>query len=787
MSTGFIRDATSFLEGAGYSRRNLVPDCQFTVRTDDGKLRAHQTDLVAFAHHPHDMRSACVAVFEARDGYQDTLASLRYLTVPLALVGGDSKVELWSIRKTPVSEPFGVYDRAGWQERLHTRLLDFSPKTITDAKADRIQLDFVDAGLEPWTRAVTDASLRSLLEALIGDGIDELAPSNRSNPSARKAVLRLIFSLFACRALEDKGIIPKRQTPREALEIAHGKFSENINPEILDSPYISNRVSLTMFRRLRDEFSFATLTTDILAHAYENVLVNKEGRHELGIYYTPKAVIDYIFRRLPMESIAQDDRVLWDPCCGSGSFLVAGFDRLGSMLPESWTPKERHQYLRKHLFGSDVDELARELASLALVLTDLHNHNGWDIREIDARTVTKRQLAAVPTIIATNLPFREVKLGIGKRSELSADILQQILKVTADGALLAVIMPQSFLDITAAHAAREDILEKCDVLEIALFPSAAFESATETAVMFLRKRHPGAEKLSITTVRESRSADFSRFVQNSSFTRTYPVDQKDWRSDELCRFRVSPLADLWKRLEGEPYRLNQFAEIKNGIQVKKNDRTSVAEKQRDNRDREYVSRLDALKPFAVLAEHGLTKVSWIRYGKQLHRRRDEAIFLPPKVLINSNRNPGSAWRLVAAVSHTELCVSDNFHAVIPKVDTTSAAQLAAVLNSPLANAWFDSRCRKRKIIQKDLRELPYPQMDAKIGEQLNGLVAKMEKAVVAKWKKCQEGMFFHDLEDTADTAVIQREIDDLVFAAYGLTPHERKHVISLMATDKRPG
>lgn len=787
MSTGFLSDATAFLENAGYSRNDLVPNCPFTVRTDAGKLTATNIGLVAFAQYPHDTRNACIAAIETQEGYHQVLASLRYLTVPLALVGDANKVELWSIRKTVAEQPFDVLDRNDWKSRLHTRLTDFSPQTISAAKADRIQLDFVDAGLEPWTNSITDSSLQSLLEDLIESGLNSLAPSNRKNQAARRAVLSLIFSLFTCRALEDKSVIPQEATPQKALATAHNKFSENINPDILNSPYLSKKLVLSIFTRLRQEFSFATLTTDILAHAYENSLVTKKGRHDLGIYYTPKPVIDYILRRLPIESFPMNERNLWDPCCGCGSFLVAGFHRLAAMLPKDWTPGERHKYLRKHIFGSDIDELARELASLALVITDLHNHNGWDIRELDASSVTHQDLPAVPSIVATNLPFREVKTGIGTRRELSADILRRVLSVVSENALLAIIVPQSFLDTSTARDARKEVLEQCDVLEIALFPAAVFESATESAVLFLRKRPNSKEQFSITTVRELRTPDFQRFTQNGSFTRTYPVDRRDWSADHRQRFIVSPLTDLWRRLEGECKALGTYAEIKNGLQIKKDDRVSESDKKRDARDKRYVSRLESLRPFALLAEHGLTSPKWIRYGPQLHRQRDPEIFKGKKVLINGTRNPGSAWRLIAAMSTSELYFFENFHAVIPKGPAVTVQQLAAVLNSPIANAWFDSHSRKRKVIQGILRELPFPEFDAGVARRVDDLVDRLEQAVIEKWKKNAEGMFYDGMAETSDTASLVAAIDDLVFTAYGLSPHERKQVSSLMSTDKRPG
>ena len=784
MPTVFVDEVSDFLVSAGYSRRDLVKDCPFTVRALDGTLDDRRVDLAAFAQSPHDMRNACIVAFDDRPEKTTLLENLRYLTAPLAIVAKDKSVELWAVRKQVDLAPFDVLDRTNWTSRLRTRLSDFAPKTITDAKADRIQLDFVDAGLAAWTQGITSGLLKTLLEDLIGQGMEQLSAKARAQEQAQDDVLRLVFHLFTCRALEDKGVLAKAETPETALRRASRLYSANINPNVLQSPFLSKQLVLRTFEHLRSRFSFATLTSDILSHSYENALVTRSTRRKLGIYYTPRAITEYIVRRLPIEVIPQASRFFWDPCCGCGSFLLAAFDRLSQLLPDDMARGERHRYLRQRIFGSDMDSFARELASLTLVLTDLHNSNGWNVKQLDARRVTRDDVPRPPTIIATNLPFKEIKEGHGQRGELSADILERLIQLSPDGGLLSAIVPQSFLDSRAASASRKKILQVCDVFEIDLLPGAFFKSAAETAVLMLRKR--GAGRVITTTVRELRSSDYPSFIRSGSFTRTYPVDQGDWKGDPNARFHVSPLSDLWARLSSLP-RLHDLATVSNGLQIKKTDKDSVSPKRRAG-DKPFVDRLDVLRPFALLTEIGVHQKKWLRYGPQLHRARREEIFQGNSVLINSNRNPGSAWRLVAAICRSELYFSDNFHAVTPRQSApVTPEQLAAVLNSPIANAWFDSHCRKRKVVLEVLEQLPMPVFDERLGKKLGESVRRMESAARAKWRRVAEGSLFYDsLEGTADTAELLVEIDQLVYESYALSDQDRSHIDRLMSGDKRP-
>ncbi len=784
MSTQFIQEVTTFLQDAGYAESNIIPECRFTARSADDALVASKVDIAAFSRFPHDTRAACIAAFDEVPGRKrETLDLLRYLTSPLAIVGSGDRVEFWPIRKESAAEPIDVCGRDRWQERVRGRIRDYSPSTLTEAKNDRIQLDFVDAGLATWMQSITSNSLKKLLDNLMRDSLNNLAQRYKDNGHARSAVLRLIFQLFACRALEDKGVITPSIDARGALTEANTRFSKNVTPSILDSQYLTGTLIESVFRQLRQSFSFDTLTTDVLAYSYENALVTSGIRRDLGIYYTPRSLTEYILRRMPIEAIDKDQRFLWDPCAGCGSFLLAGFDRLAESLPPSWDGQQRHRYLTDSIFGSDLDAFACEMASLALVLTDLHNRNGWSVREMDALTVKATDLPRQPTIIVTNLPFKESK-SAGVRREVSADILEHLIDLAAPNAIMGIVLPQSILDAKAAINARRKILQQCNVLEIDLLPGGLFKSHADTAVLILQKTGP--ESQSITTVRELRSVDFERFARTGTFTRTYPADPAEWLGDHQSRFRVSPMRELWKTLGDRLGTLGDIATVNSGIRLRKGDRTSESQTKRDNRDKPYINRVDFVRPFALLVGPNLRPTLWLRYGPHLDRARKPELFEGTKVLINSNRNPGSAWRLVAAVSRETLYVSENFHVVISNGDVNEEV-ITAVLNSPIANAWFDSRSRKRKVIQGVLMELPFPSFDKIVAREISKKVREMEKVVIAKWRKKTEGMFFDEPTDTPNAARLLCEIDELVYDAYGISKNDRNQIDKLMRTDKRPG
>lgn len=785
--TQLVQAASAFLMTAGYDPSCLVSEYRFTWRTEDGTLANEVADLVAFADRPYSMRSACIAVNDLSSASQTPtiLARLAYLSVPVALIATPTDVALWSIRRDLEPVLLDRTDRAEWTSAtFRSRLADLGPSALLAAKQGTAQLTFVDAGLWDWAEKITADTLVRLLEGLLARSLESLATSVRSSQAAQRAIVRLVFQLFACRVLEDKGVITADLNPDAALAEAHAHFSENIDQTITTSRYVSDAIVNDVHQSLKSRFAFASLTTEMLGQAYENALVTPQFRKQQGIYYTPPSITKYILRRLPIEGIEQDERILVDPACGSGSFLLAGFERLNTILPAGWSPGLRHQYLRSRILGFDTDAFAREVATLSLLLADLQNKNGWKIREADVTSLDVKTAGGKrPTIVVTNPPFKEIKEGQGVRRELAADIMVRLVNLLEGNGLMGIVLPQSVLVSRAGRESRDVLLAKGELLEVATFPGGVFYSHADTAVVLFRKHsdRPKSHAPAV-TIRELRAQDLSRFEQLGSFTRTYSADAERWRSDQDRRFVISPLFDLWQRVEGIFEPLKTFAAIKAGLQVKATDKTSVSSTKRRD-DVAFVDRLQFLRPFALLTDAGYPP-QWLHYGPQLHRQRDEKIFKSKKILVNANRNPGSPWRLVAAEAPANLYFSLNFHGLVLKPNALRPEHLIAILNSPVANAWIDAQTRGRWINVETLGRLPIPIVDPSAADILSARVRELHRIRVAQLKSDVFADEYADAEPTAARLLV--EIDEIIYDSYRLSKRERGDVESVMRPGKRP-
>ena len=83
----------------------------------------------------------------------------------------------------------------------------------------------------------------------------------------------------------------------------------------------SRTIELAMMYLSR--FDFSTVSGDILTGIYDRFL-DKNQRKKMGEFYTPPSVARYIVGRLGVGC----GHSVFDPACGSGTFLLEAFNRM---------------------------------------------------------------------------------------------------------------------------------------------------------------------------------------------------------------------------------------------------------------------------------------------------------------------------------------------------------------------------------------------------------------------------------------------------------------------------
>lgn len=147
-----------------------------------------------------------------------------------------------------------------------------------------------------------------------------------------------------------------------------------------------------------EKYDFSFIEADVLGSIYEQYLGHilkkaekdarlidgSEHRKQMGIYYTPTYVVDYIVKNtlgklLENKKIKPEKIKVLDPACGSGSFLTKAYDSFikqdkGLAQTRLDLGGEDVKYARKmsilenNIYGVDLDKQAIEITNLDLFL-----------------------------------------------------------------------------------------------------------------------------------------------------------------------------------------------------------------------------------------------------------------------------------------------------------------------------------------------------------------------------------------------------------------------------------
>jgi len=343
--------------------------------------------------------------FETRyDKYLENFDQLSLLSKQAFLENRlDKEAEKWGKkrRKIPVDEKL-LSDILKWRNLLANSLRKNHPALLEEELDESIQrildrLIFIrtceDRNIEPIT-------LSPLLREWLDSG------KKRRLSQELKSVFRnfdegynsQIFSSHLCEDLKiDPAPIsfsPKRRIQKVPFIHPFPHYRCGVNSEVLE--IIINGLYETEDRSIR--YDFSAIDADVLGSMYEQYLghilkktptrttVTEKHlrRKEMGIYYTPKYIVDYIVKNTVGEMLKEKSykdamklKIL-DPACGSGSFLIRAFEEMDNYLKEKRSQKgeefayfRRMEILNNNLYGVDLDKQAVEIAQLNLLLKAL--------------------------------------------------------------------------------------------------------------------------------------------------------------------------------------------------------------------------------------------------------------------------------------------------------------------------------------------------------------------------------------------------------------------------------
>lgn len=267
---------------------------------------------------------------------------------------------------------------------------------------------------------------------------------------------------------------------------------------------INDENKLIELIELIETIPFKNVDSDIKGDAFEFFLRNvTNGNKDLGEYYTPRHIVKMIIKLI--NPIIGEK--IYDPCCGTGGFLLECFKHLRSnsniiAYPEDSAETlaekaERKRIIREDsIFGREITSTARIAKMNMILFGDGHTN----ISQMDSLTEVVDEKFEV---VVSNIPYSQKKLENGALYDFPTDkgdslFMQHIWKAVKKGGRTAVVIPDTFLYGDDTYDIRKKIIDESSRIIVVSLPRGVFNpyTPTKTSVLMAWKKENVREPLS---------------------------------------------------------------------------------------------------------------------------------------------------------------------------------------------------------------------------------------------------------------------------------------------------
>lgn len=742
----------------------------------------------AFGQTPVSYDTACIGVV-CSNGLrgQQLINRCRALGAPVVLEIGESEIFEWLL--SPRDSKHDLLDQHPndrIDELFAKRASAWKPesmlrdKNIGSFKWER-QLDLF-AGLVPELEEHIRKSIDPLLKSALSATSNAYLDSTGRKPEPTK-LFKLVFWLLTAKVFAD------RREPRfaslsglpnadDALRIVARHYKTEL-------PRLLNRAAREeAARHIWTEMDFRNLSVEVLAQTWATTLVDDQTRKKLGIHRTSRTIVKYIVDRIvalcDFTQVDDDRRIIFEPFSGSAVFLVGAMNALRNQL-FLMDAKERHKYFTKHLSGLETEPFGVEISKLALSLADFPNHDGWNIAQGDVFSPsTLTPYLQKSAVVLCNPPFedfdtRDRKTYQPKSPKKPAEFLHRLLVDLHPRGVLGLVLPRSFADGSGYKNARIRLAERFANIELTVLPDRAFESDAEVCLLVATDPIPHHE----CRVRSRRVDDNDESWRSFALMHEVSVDHvAGMRPSEAEEaLSIPDLPELWRFLVDFPV-LADVAELHRGLEW----RLPLTKKGQESGHREHLVKtrsrsgyMEGVPPNAKFRafERPPTKYLNVRPDDQRGGAYKRA-WSTPKVIVNKTAKSRGKWRLAAYPDSDGLTCYQTFTAIWPTNPKFDELLLAAIINSPVANAYVSTREGKVDITIESFKRIPVPHFTGDQARQIRDLVRQYQ------------GVISSAFPDESEAERLVLEIDATVLDGYYIPPKLQQELLEYFGSDARP-
>lgn len=423
--------------------------------------------------------------------------------------------------------------------------------------------------------------------------------------------------------------------------------------------------------------------TDILGLVYQCLLCEGE-KNKNGSYYTPPDVTTEMLSDFDVS----DGKTFFDPCCGSGAFLLAA--KVASPL---------------QLWGCDKDHVAVFMAKVNL----LCRYPDCDFSpRIYCFDYLKAKMEQKFDFIATNPPWGTEKSSRG--GERFSRFFRRAAEQLAEGGKISFLFPESVLGIKSHAEFRRFLLENTSLEKVRLY-DGVFSGVMTKYVSICAGKAPGKTHFLLSDGKFDRQIAVADIFKDSDCTFCFVSEEKRKILDQINSQRHFDLSESTFAL---------------GIVTG------------DNKNKLFNTQKAGMDPVITgkeVCRYTLSPaVKFLRYDREtLQQTAPEMYYRAPEKLVYkfiSNQ-------LVFAYDNAGLLCLNSANILIPEIPGMSIKTVLAFLNSDVLRYYYQEMFKDVKILKGNLMQLPFPEISPEVAVEIDRLTDYILKGCDAFEKDLQ--------------------------------------------------
>lgn len=409
---------------------------------------------------------------------------------------------------------------------------------------------------------------------------------------------------------------------------------------------------------------------DLLGFVYQSLLSEGE-RNATGQYYTQA----HIVQDMVGDIVLQQDKNFYDPCCGSGAFLLG--------------VKTKHP---ENLFGSDINPIAVLIAKVNLLAK--YKRHRFIPNIVCGDFLTANHLFDSKNTlrfdyICTNPPWGTDKRRVYHHSELdskekASQCLFKALQMLKSDGYLKFLLPYALLNIDIHKDIRSYIIHHSTIDNISIYHDHFDGVFTKYFSIQLRPKHVSEQQYCV--------------IDDNKFNHVSIVVDKDTHSIPL--FSINPIEQsIQRKVENKAHDYLTHSQWALGI-VTGNNKEKLLDKCCNEAEAIYTGK--EIQPYRISPEK-----KYIYFiPSQLQQCAKEAYYRASEKLIYRF----IATKPVFAYDNRQRLCLNSANILIPQIDTMSIKSVAAFLNSSLYRYLYTSSFHDVKVLKSNLSKLPFPKI-----------------------------------------------------------------------------